>query len=60
MRTYDGKKAKDWAHDAAHKIIEDLLDRRGIKNELRQVDEEIRIEIVAAIAEIIRESKKGV
>ena len=44
----------DWAHTAARAIIYDLGDRRGIKNEIEQVDEETRVELVASMAEIIR------
>jgi len=44
----------DWAHAAARGILADLTDRRGIKHELSQVDEDVRREIVAIMAEIIR------
>lgn len=44
----------DWAHAAARGILADLLDRRGIKHEFKQVDEDVRQEIVASIAAIIR------
>lgn len=44
---------EDWAHSAARAIIADLLDRRGIKQELREIDEDIRIEIVQKFRKII-------
>lgn len=46
--------AKDWAHAAARGILADLGDRRGIKQELEELDEDIRVEIAEAIAGIIR------
>lgn len=46
--------AKDWAHAAARGIISDLLDRRDIKFAFHGIDEDIRIEIVEAMAAIIR------
>ena len=54
--------AKDWAHAAARGILADLGDRRGIKQELRACDLDIRKEIVQSLAAIMRlaleESKK--
>lgn len=53
----DGKNpppAKDWAHAAARGVLADLNDRKGIKRELEEVDEEVRIELVESLAEIIR------
>lgn len=49
---------KDWAHAAARGVIADLQDRRGIKHELERgnLDEDIRAEIVDALAAIIREA----
>lgn len=44
----------DWAHRAARAIIADLTDRRGIKHGFENVDEDIRQEIVATLANIIR------
>lgn len=49
-------RAKDWAHKAARGILADLRDRRGIKHALENIDEDIRKEIVEAIAAVIRES----
>ena len=46
--------ATDWAHAAARGVLVDLSDRRGIRNELDSLDEDIRAEIVQAIADIIR------
>ena len=45
---------KDWAHRAARGVIADLWDRRGIKHELDEVDHDVRGELVAGLAEIIR------
>jgi hypothetical protein len=50
--------SKDWAHAAARGVIADLADRRGIKNGFYDVDEDIREEIVASLAEIIRLAHK--
>lgn len=44
----------DWAHSAARGVIYDLGDRRGIKHALADVDVDVRQEIVATLAEIIR------
>jgi hypothetical protein len=46
----------DWAHSAARGILIDLQDRGGIKHALYELDEEVRAEIVSAIANIIREA----
>lgn len=48
--------ADDWAHSAARAVLADLTDRRGIKHELEGIDEEIRAEIVQALAAVIRYS----
>lgn len=46
--------AKDWAHAAARGILYDLSDRSGIKHGFSGIDEDVRKEIVEAIADIIR------
>jgi hypothetical protein len=53
---YHGKAATDWAERAALGVLADLLDRRGIKQELRQIegDEDVTDEIVRDLADIIR------
>lgn len=52
---YDGNvPLKDWAHKAARGILADLSDRRGIKNELADVDMDVCIEMIESISEIIR------
>ena len=52
---YDGDgPAIDWAHAAARGVLADLCDRRGVKHELREVDDDVRVELVASIAAIIR------
>lgn len=51
----------DWAHAAARGIISNLRDRRGIKQELQiyNIDEDVRVEIITAIAAIIRKSSEN-
>lgn len=45
----------DWAHMAAREIFNDLIDRRGIKDALRGVDDQgVRNEIVDQAAFFIR------
>lgn len=48
----------DWAHYAARGILADLTDRRGIKHGFDDIDEDVRIEMVASLAEIIRSASK--
>jgi hypothetical protein len=53
----DGKEPPpptDWAHAAARGVLADLNDRRGIKHGFADIDEEIRAEITASLAAIIR------
>lgn len=45
---------KDWAHAAARGVIADLSDRHTIKRGFEGVDEWVRVEIVEALASIIR------
>jgi hypothetical protein len=49
--------AVDWAHKAARGILYDLSDRRGIRQELEQISQDDRVQIVSAMAEIIRAAK---
>ena len=49
----------DWSFRAARGVIEDLCDRRGIKNGFEDIPDDIRVDIVAALAEIIREAEKA-
>jgi hypothetical protein len=53
---YHSKPPTDWAERAALGVLADLMDRRGIKQELRQIegDEDITQEIVITLADIIR------
>ena len=51
--------ATDWAHSAARGILADLNDRRGIKRGFEDLDEDIRQEIVASLASIIRAARKA-
>ncbi len=54
---YDGRRPeRDWAHKAARGILYDLTDRGGIKHELREIDPDTRVDIVDALADIIREA----
>ena len=52
---YDGREAADAAHLAVQAVIVDLMDRRDIKWAFQNVEEDTRIEIVQALADIIRE-----
>jgi hypothetical protein len=45
---------KDWAHRAARGILADLGDRHTIKQGFREIDEEVRAELVESLADIIR------
>lgn len=51
---YHGKQPKDWAEAAALAICASLCDRRGIKHEMRETDEDVREEIIESFAAIIR------
>ena len=46
----------DFAKAAALKIIEDLSDRRGIRQALEDCDAQDRIEVTDTIAQIVRDS----
>lgn len=48
----------DWAHAAARGIFYDLGDRAGISNEMDDIDNDVRIEMVEMAAEIIRQAIK--
>lgn len=48
----------DFAHAAARGIIADLKDRRGIKRGFDGVSEEVRVTVVAQMAEIIRQAQE--
>lgn len=49
--------ATDWAHSAARGVLADLLDRRGIKWELENVDHDVRAELIQSLAAIIRQAR---
>jgi hypothetical protein len=49
--------ATDWAHAAARGVLADLRSRRGIRDELEDVDYSVREELTAALADIIREAE---
>lgn len=46
----------DWAHRAARGVIANMLDRSGIKQELRAIDMDTRKELIASIASVIRQA----
>lgn len=48
--------ATDWAHAAARGVLSNLRGRGGIGNELEQLDEELRQEIISEAAEVIRQA----
>lgn len=50
----DPPKPVDWAHAAARGVLYDLNDRGGIKHGFANIDENIRKDIVVALAAIIR------
>ena len=50
--------AADWAHSASRGILNDLTDRRSIKEGFEDLDAGIRAEIVESLAEIIREADR--
>ncbi len=52
----DPPAAVDWAHAAARGILADLNDRHTIKHGFRDIDEEVRVEMVATLAAIIRKA----
>lgn len=51
--------ASDWAQSAARGVLADLLDRRGIKQLLEDLDEDVRVEMVTSLAEIIRTASEA-
>jgi hypothetical protein len=55
----EGFVVKDWADRAALAIAYDLCDRRGIKHEMRDVDNDVRLDLLAAHAAIIRAASKA-
>ena len=52
----DATPPQDWAHRAVRGVIEDLKGRRSIKRGFENIDEDIRIEIVATLSKIIRQA----
>lgn len=51
---YNGRQPVDAAEWAALGVLADLCDRRGIKQELYDTDDDIKEEIVTSLAAIIR------
>lgn len=58
--SFDPFPAPDWAHAAARGIVADLRDRRGVKDGFDGIIEEVRCELVASLANIIRRAGKDV
>ena len=54
---YDGLSTEECLKERliALAILSDLTDRTGIKNELYQVDEDVRVELIESLAKIIKE-----
>lgn len=49
--------AADWAVAAARGVLANLQDRRSIKQGFIEIDEDVRTEIVASLAAIIRRAR---
>lgn len=47
---------KDWPELAVERIIADLCDRRGLRQEFEAIDEEIQQEITDTWVEIVRKT----
>lgn len=54
INPYHGREPADSYELAALAVIHDLTDRRGIKHQLENIDDEVRQEIVASMTAIIR------
>ena len=54
---YDGLNTEECSKERliALAILSDLTDRKGIKSELYQVDEDVRVELIESLAKIIKE-----
>ena len=52
----DPSPVADWTHKAARGVIADLKDRSDIQSALARVDEDIRVEIIHALAGIIKQA----
>lgn len=50
--------AQDWAVFAARGVIENLRDRRSIKQGFNDIAEDVRLEIVTSLAAIIRRAQE--
>lgn len=49
---------KDWVQLATSQIIQELKSRRGLRQEIDQMDDSIKEEIFERIEEIIRKAKE--
>lgn len=54
INPYHGRAPADAYELAALAVIADLTDRRGIKHQLENIDDDVREEIVADLTAIIR------
>lgn len=48
-----------WIQNSVNIIVHDILDRRGIGNEMENIDEDVRDEIRLKWAEIIEAARAG-
>lgn len=53
---FDDREPTDSAHRAALGVLGELTSRSGIGDALEQLDDDLRVEIVDAVAEVIREA----
>ena len=51
---YNGRQAFDKYELAAQAVLADMCDRRGVKHELQDKDDDVKEEIVTSLAAIIR------
>lgn len=56
---YHGQEPKTWAEVAACAILYDLNDRRGIKHALREIDNDVRAEIVESFTKYIERAARA-
>jgi hypothetical protein len=54
----DNPTPPDWAHRASRGCLTELCDRKGLGNILDEIDYDTRKDIIAALADIIREARK--
>jgi hypothetical protein len=59
INPYHGRPPADAYEMASLAVLADLTDRRGIKHELENIDDEVRQEIVASLTAIICAAVSG-